>query len=191
MAKWPGTEEVGIYSVAVRLAEIWYFMPMAVFWSVFPSIIEAKAASEQLFYERLQQLYNLIALLSYAIAVPVTLLAQWLVPALFGEAYARGGLMLAILIWSNVFYGLEIARSSFLTVMHWTRIYLLTVTLGCLLNVVFNYWLIPLYGGMGAVIASLVAYWFAAHGSCFLFKPLYQDRSHDNPGDSVSESVVR
>lgn len=169
-----GDEEVGIYSVAVRLAEMWYFIPMAIYWSVYPSIVEAKAVSEELFYERLQKFYNLMVFLAYAVGVPVTLLAQWLVPFLFGEAYARAGLMLAVLIWSNIFYSLEIARSSFLTVMNWTRIYLLTVSLGCLLNVLLNYWLIPLYGGMGAVIASLAAYWFAAHGSCFLFRPLFK-----------------
>jgi len=167
-----GNREVGIYSVAVRLSEVWYFVPTAIYWSVFPSIVEAKAANEELFYQRLQQMYNLMALSAYAVAVPVTLLAQWLVPFLFGEPYARGGLMLAVLIWTNVFSSLEIARSSFLTAMNWTRIYLVTVSLGCLLNVVLNYFLIPLYGGMGAVIASLFAYWFAAHGSCFLLKPL-------------------
>ncbi|PKN12855.1 MAG: flippase [Deltaproteobacteria bacterium HGW-Deltaproteobacteria-4] len=167
-----GNKEVGIYSVAVRLAEVWYFIPSAIYWSVFPSIVEAKAVSDELFYARLQKLYNLMALSSYAIAVPVTLLAQWLVPTLFGEAYGRGGLMLAVLVWSNIFTSLEMARSSFLTAMNWTRLYLLTVVLGCLLNILLNWYLIPRYGGMGAVIASVIAYWFAAHGSCFLFKPL-------------------
>lgn len=167
-----GNEELGIYSVAVRLAEIWNFVPAAVYWSVFPSIIEARAVSEELFYERLQRLYKLMALLAYGVALPVTLLAQWLVPLLFGEAYARGGLMLAVLIWSLLFISLESARSAFLTAMNWTRLYLLTSTLGCALNIALNFWLIPLYGGMGAVIASLVAYWFAVHGSCFMFKPL-------------------
>ena len=169
-----GEAEVGIYSVAVRLAEIWYFIPMAIFWSVYPSIVEAKSVSDQLFYERMQQFYSLMVLLAYVVAVPVTLVAQWLVPTMFGEAYVRSGLMLAVLVWSNIFYSLEVARSSFLTVMHWTRIYLLTVSLGCALNIVLNYWLIPLYGGMGAAIASLVAYWFASHGSCFLFRPLFR-----------------
>lgn len=169
-----GHQEVGIYSVAVRLAEVWYFIPTAIYWSVFPAIVEARAAGDELFYERLQKFYNLIALAAYAVAIPVALLAQWLVPLLFGADYARAGLMLAVLIWANIFSGLEMARSSFLTVMNWTRLYLLTVALGCVLNIVLNYWLIPLYGGMGAVIASLVAYWFAAHGSCFLFKPLFR-----------------
>jgi O-antigen/teichoic acid export membrane protein len=169
-----GNEEVGIYSVAVRLSEVWYFIPIAIYWSVFPSIVEAKALSEDLFYERLQKLYNLMVLLAYTIALPVTLTAQWLVPTLFGEAYARAGLMLGVLIWSNLFYSLEAARSSFLMTMNWTRLYLVTVSLGCVLNVILNYFLIPLYGGMGAVIASLAAYWFAAHGSCFLFRPLFR-----------------
>jgi len=167
-----GSEEVGIYSVAVRLAEVWYFIPTAVYWSVFPSIVEAKAKNEALFYENLQKLYNLMALSAYAVAVPVTLLAEWVVGTLFGEAYARAGPMLAILIWTNIFTSMEMARSAFLTVMNWTRIYFLTVLLGCLLNVVLNYFLIPKYGGMGAVLASIISYWFAAHGTCFLFKPL-------------------
>ena len=82
--------------MAVRLAEIWNFVPSAVYWSVFPGIIEARAVSEELFHERLQRLYNLMALLAYGVALPVTFLAQWLVPLLFGEAYARGGLMLVV-----------------------------------------------------------------------------------------------
>ncbi|HUL01212.1 MAG TPA: polysaccharide biosynthesis C-terminal domain-containing protein [Nitrospirota bacterium] len=41
-----------------------------------------------------------------------------------------------------------------------------------MLNVVLNLALIPLYGGMGASIASCAAYWLAAHGSCFLYRPL-------------------
>jgi len=167
-----GNEEVGIYSVAVRLAEVWYFIPSAIYWSLFPGIVEAKALSDELFYERLQKLYNLAALSAYAVILPVMLLAQWLVPTLFGEAYARAGLMLAVLVWSNLFTSLEMARSGFLTAMNWTRLYFLAVSLGCILNVALNYVLIPRYGGMGAVVASVVAYWFAAHGSCFFFKPL-------------------
>lgn len=167
-----GNEEVGIYSVAVRLAEVWYFIPTALYWSIFPGIVEAKGDNEALFYGQLQKLYNLMALAAYAVVIPVALIADWVVPTLFGQAYATGGAMLSVLIWSNIFTGLEMARSAFLTTMNWTRLYLLTVLLGCALNVALNLFLIPRYGGMGAVVASLIAYWFAAHGSCFLFKPL-------------------
>lgn len=169
-----GNTEVGIYSAAVRLAEAWYFIPIAIVGSVFPSIVEAKAISEELFYGRLQKLYNLMALMAYIVALPVTFMAEWLVTILFGPAYARAGPMLAVLIWAGMFTNLGVARSSFLTTMNWTRVHFMTVSLGCIINVALNYLLIPIYGGMGAVVASCVAYWFAAHGACFLYKPLYK-----------------
>ncbi|RPI35591.1 MAG: flippase, partial [Nitrospiraceae bacterium] len=169
-----GGEEVGIYSAAVRLAEVWYFIPTAVYWSVLPSIVEAKATSESLFYERLQKFYNLMVLMAYSVAIPVTFLGDWVVGVLFGRAYARAGLMLAVLIWANVFWNLEIARNAFLTTMNWTRIYFVMIFLGCILNIVLNLYLIPLFGGMGAVVASVISYWFAAHGSCFVYKPLFK-----------------
>jgi len=82
--------------------------------------------------------------------------------------------MLAVLIWANVFWNLEIARNAFLTTMNWTRIYFVMIFLGCILNIVLNLYLIPLFGGMGAVVASVISYWFAAHGSCFVYKPLFK-----------------
>jgi O-antigen/teichoic acid export membrane protein len=169
-----GSSEVGIYSVAVRLSEVWSFIPNAIYWSVFPSIVAAKLVSEELFYERLQRFYNLVALLSYAVIVPTVLLSPWLVVTLFGPAYARSGPMVTGLIWAHLFTSLEIARCAFLTATNLNRIYFLSVFLGCVLNVVLCYYLIPRYGGMGAVAASVLAYWLAAHGSCFLFKRTFK-----------------
>ncbi|MDX2495092.1 MAG: flippase [Desulfuromusa sp.] len=169
-----GTEEVGIYSVAVRLAEVWMFIPMAIFWSVYPAIIEAGRTSETLMFDRMQQLYNLMVLLAYAAAIPMTLLSHWLVGTLFGEAYVRAGLMLVFLVWANVFTSLDIARSAYLSSMNWTKIHFVTVLLGAVLNIGLNIFLIPRFGGNGAAFASLFSYWFAAHGSCFLFKPLFK-----------------
>lgn len=169
-----GNEEVGIYSAAVRLAEAWYFIPMAISSSVFPSVVESRSISETLFYERLQKLYNLMVLIAYIVAVPVTFTAGWVIKILFGSAYCGAGPMLAVLIWAGLFVNLGVARSYFLTTMNWTRTHFVTVFLGCIMNIALNYFLIPLYGGMGAVIASCISYWFAAHGACFVYKPLYK-----------------
>jgi O-antigen/teichoic acid export membrane protein len=169
-----GNSEVGIYSVAVRLAEVWTFIPMAISYSVFPAVVEARAMDEALLYQRLQKLYNLMALAAYAVAVPMTLFGGWLVDTLYGEPFTRAGAMLVVLIWASVFSNLQIARTTFLTSMNWTRIHFVTVFLGCLLNIALNFLLIPEFGGMGAAVASLVSYWFAAHGACFLFRPLFR-----------------
>src|SRR5260221_345374 len=81
---------------------------------------------------------------------------------------------LAVLLLSLVFTNLGVARSTFLTAMNWNKAYLFTVFLGAVANVVLNLALIPRYGGLGAAIASLVAYWLAAHGSCYLYRPLFR-----------------
>jgi O-antigen/teichoic acid export membrane protein len=37
-----GDREVGLYSAAMRLVEVWYFIPMIITQSVFPAIVNAK-----------------------------------------------------------------------------------------------------------------------------------------------------
>ncbi|QZZ20243.1 flippase [Leptothermofonsia sichuanensis E412] len=167
-----GEQEVGFYSAAVRLAEVWYFIPTAIVSSTFPSIIEARQVSETLFFERLQVLYRLMASTAYLIAIPTTLLSGWIIHLLFGNAYEKAGPMLAVLVWASLFVNLGVARSSFLTAMNWTRLHLFTVFLGCLLNIGLNILLIPIAGGVGAAIATCISYWFAVHGTCFLCPPL-------------------
>lgn len=166
-------KEVGIYSAAVRLAEVWYFIPAIIYSSVYPSIVEARSMREALFYDRLQKLYNIMAFGGILIALPMTFAADWIADLLFGVSYTRAGPMLAILVWAGLFVNLGIARSSFLMSMNWTKTHFVTVFMGCLVNVVLNLILIPRYGGMGAAIASCIAYWFATHGACFFYKPLH------------------
>jgi O-antigen/teichoic acid export membrane protein len=166
--------ELGAYSAAVKLVEVWYFVPTTLVAAIFPTIVEARRAGEQVFYARLQRLYGLMAVSAYAVALPTCLLSRWIVTTLFGEAYAHAAPMLAVLVWSILFTNLGVARSSFLTTMNLTRPYFMTVALGAVVNVALNLLLIPRWGGMGAVIASCVAYWLATHGSCFVYRPLFR-----------------
>ena len=179
-----GSAEVGIYASAVRLSEVWIFIPNAIYWSVYPSIMRAKQVSDELFYERMQKFYNLVALLAYAIVIPMTLCSQLLVDTLFGEAYTRAGQMVSWLIWAHLFTSMEIARSVFLVAMKWYKIYFISVFSGCILNVVLCYYLIPRFGGMGAVVAAISAYWLAGYGSCFFFRSTFKT------GVMISKAIV-
>ncbi|MDN3510998.1 MAG: flippase [Candidatus Jettenia sp. CY-1] len=169
-----GDKEVGLYSAAVRLAEVWYFIPVSIVSSIFPNIVEAKQISESFFYEKLQKLYNVMVFLAYIVAIPTTFLSNLAIKLLYGEAYGKAGALLSVLVWASLFVNLGVARSSFLTTMNWTKAHFLTVFLGCLINVILNYFLIPVYEGMGAAISTCIAYWFAAHGACFFYKPLHK-----------------
>lgn len=167
-----GNRELGMYAVAAMLAEALYFIPLSISSTLFPGIVACKDTNEELFQERLQRFYNIMAFSGYAVAIPTTFIANWAVPVLFGSAYTRAGNMLIGLSWASVFINLSLARSYYLTTMNWARLHFITDFLGCTISILLNIILIPRYGGMGAVIASCISYWFASHGSCFLFRPL-------------------
>ncbi len=115
-----------------------------------------------------------MAFAGYAVAIPFTFLSGWVVELLFGAAYAKAGPLLSVMIWAGLFMNLVTAKNIYLISRNWNRLHLVSMSLGCVINVLLNYVLIPVYGAMGAVIASCIAYWFAAHGTCFLFKPLHK-----------------
>jgi O-antigen/teichoic acid export membrane protein len=165
-------QELGLYSAAVRLTEAWNFIPMAICSSFFPTIMVLATTDEESFHYHVQKLYNLMALTAYAIAIPVALLSHWIVKLLLTDVYAKTGSLLSVLIWSVLFTNLSAARNVFMVSRNWLKINLVSTLLGCIVNILLNWLLIPVYGAMGAIAASLFSYWFAVHGTCFLFKSL-------------------
>jgi len=166
------SKELGNYAVAVQISEAWYFIPLVISSSVFPVIVESEASSEELFYEQMQKLYSLMAFLTYVIALPVAFFSKAIINLLFSSVYSDAGSLLAILIWAGLFTGLEKARNCFIVAKNLTRMNLISIALGSILNILLNFLLIPEYGAMGAVIATFISYWLAVHGSCFILKPL-------------------
>jgi O-antigen/teichoic acid export membrane protein len=134
----------------------------------------AETLSEELFYAHLQKLYSLMALLAYGVALPLAFFSREIVEVLFSSAYADATPLLTILAWTGVFTSLGAARNLFIVSRNWTRVNLVSIALGCAMNVLLNFVLIPEYGAMGAGVATLVSYWFAVHGTCVFFKPLHQ-----------------
>lgn len=167
-----GDVELGVYSAAVRLAEIWPMLPTTLATAALPGVVAAREAGPAAYAERLRRLYALIAALGYLGVLATTLLARPLVGLLLGPGYAAAAPTLVVLGWAGLFTGLGVARSAYLTAENLAGLHFLTVLLGGLANVALNWLLIPPLGGLGAALASLVAYWLAAHGSCFLIPRL-------------------
>ncbi|CAH2032039.1 flippase [Trichlorobacter ammonificans] len=159
--------QVGQYAAAVRIAELWYFVPAAIVSSVFPDLVRVREQDPVLFQDKLQRLYNLLAFLGYAVALPVTLLAPWLVRLLFGPSYQPAAPLLAVLIWAGLFANITVVRNAHFIALEWGRSLLWATTAGAAANVLLNLLLIPRYGAMGAALATCLSYWIAAHGACY------------------------
>jgi O-antigen/teichoic acid export membrane protein len=157
-----GEKEVGLYAAAVKLSEVWYFVPMIITQSLFPAIVSAKNTSEKLYYTRLQRLYTSLLWMAIAVAVSMTFFSDWLVTLLYGEAYKDAGQVLMIHIWAGVFVSLGVASSNWFTSENLQKYAFYRTLLGAIINVILNLILIPIYGLIGAAIATVIAQSMAA-----------------------------
>jgi O-antigen/teichoic acid export membrane protein len=169
MLKTVGSAEVGIYAAAAKLSEAWYFIPVAIVTSVFPAIIHARKTDLERYNKRMGNLYDLLILISLPVALFISFFGSDIINLLYRNNQFEGaGPMLAIHIWSGVFVFLGSASTQYLLAEGYTLVSFQRTALGAVLNVVLNLWLIPLYGGMGASIATLIACIFSTFYLLFL-----------------------
>lgn len=152
-----GDEAVGIYAVAVRLSESWIFIPGIIATSFFPAMLNARKNNYELYLERTQHLLNLMALLGVVVAIVTSVLASPIVNLIFGEHYNESSIILVIHIWSMLFYSISIISFRYF-ISEGLQIYsFYRAIAGLILNIVLNYFLIPLYGAVGAAIATVIS----------------------------------
>lgn len=152
------TNAVGNYAAAVRLCEVWYFIPMVITSSLFPAIINAKKTDEKLYYDRLQKLYALMVWMAIGIALPMTFLSDWVVNLLYGGQYNQTGSVLKIYIWALVPIAFGIILGKFYVIENLHIDNLTRSAIGAFLNILLNYLFIEKYGIQGVAFASLASY---------------------------------
>ncbi|WP_342071494.1 flippase [Yoonia algicola] len=150
-----GDDAVGIYSAAVQISVLWYFVPVAIANSVLPTVLESRRRDIKQYDARLKKLYELMVVLSLAVAIPFTFLASPVIILLFGGAYAGAGAVLAIHIWASVFVSLGVASNHWFLAENRPMLNLQRTVLGAAINIILNLWFIPLYGMVGAAIATV------------------------------------
>ncbi len=159
------TAEVGIYSAAARLSELWYFVPEMLMTALFPYLLKAKKSDPEIYNRRLQQMYDCLCALGCLVALTITVLSSFIVTTLFGKDYAAAAPMLSIHVWAGVFVFMRSLLSKWIIAEDLYVFSLVTHGIGATINVVLNLYLIPRYGGIGASIATLISYSCASYFS--------------------------
>jgi len=163
-----GHEEVGIYAVAVRLSEVWYFFATALVASFFPMLLKLRDSDPVRYQSRLQKLSDSLFAAAVLLAILITFIAGWLIQLLFGSAYAASATILMIHIWAGVFVFMRALVSKWLIAERLLKFSLVSQGTGAVVNIAANFVLIPLYGGIGAAIATVVSYAFASYFAFWL-----------------------
>jgi PST family polysaccharide transporter len=153
---------VGVYSAAVSVSEVWYFMPVIIASSFFPSMVTVDDRDAVSSRNAFQRLFDVLVLLALGIAIPMTFMSGWVISKLFGAAYLEAGTVLAIHIWASVFVFLGVASERWFVNRNRQVLSMQRTIFGAAANIVLNLVLIPRHGITGAAVATVVAQILAA-----------------------------
>lgn len=150
--------EVGIYAVAkqpaVRLPHISYAIAMGTM-PIFAKLNESNKAELKGIFNKILKINLLIFSI---ITLGILLFAGFFVPLLFGSEYSASVLPMQILTIYTLSYSIAIIFNYFMDYQGMAAKRALNIVFSIFLNIVLNVFLIPIYGAIGAAIATSVSY---------------------------------
>lgn len=147
--------EVGIYQAAYQIATLPAIILIALS-TVFMSIIAQLAHDGQ--FEKLNELYKITTKWSLYLSLPVALSMcffpkEWLT-LLFGPTYSEGDKVLVLIVLSQLINAGTGAVASMYLMLNQQKSLIWIQVASLLLVVSLNFWLIPIWGAIGAAIGS-------------------------------------
>lgn len=157
LSKLQPVEQVGYYGAAWRILELAMVIPQSLCLALYPKI-SASALSD---LPQLQKIgrgaMRYLLAFSLPAAIGVTLLGSPILQLLYGEAFRTAAYTLSVLILTLIPYGFVRYHAYVLVGANHQRVDLVLNVVMSGLNIVLNLVLIPLYGHLGAAIATIIS----------------------------------
>lgn len=147
-------EETGFYSVAMALAGAAGFIYNAIIDSARPVIFEAEKESKESFNEKMTNLYSIVIYTAILEGLFFLLISDFAIPLIYGSEYTYSATIIKVLIWHLPFAYIGIVRNIWLLSEKQYKYQWVINLSGAIANVILNYFLISLYGAVGAAIAT-------------------------------------
>jgi len=170
-----GETETGYYSAAITCIGITGFVFGAVIDTARTVILEEKARNQEMYEKRVIQLYSIITYMSLAQSIGMTLLAKPLVIFLYGVEYTKTAGILAVAVWYITFGHYGSVRNIWILAEDKQKYLTAINVVGAIANVILNLCLIPILGGIGAAIASVITQFATNVVIGFIVRPLREN----------------
>jgi O-antigen/teichoic acid export membrane protein len=151
-----GLEQLGLYSLAVNVAQILLIASAPITSVLFPYLSEEK---ERLKKINLVALFSRINTLCLILGLSLMLLTgKYFIPFVYGEEFLGSISAFNIMIFASLFRGLTKMFSTYLASENKVIYNLYATIIGFVITIGFNIVLVPKYGIIGASISSLLTY---------------------------------
>jgi O-antigen/teichoic acid export membrane protein len=154
-------KEVGVYSIAVRFSECWYFIPAIIVSTLMPYFVSLRKKDDALYKKRLIQLLSFMFWLGVFVGVITLTFGQEVIVFLLGSKYANSYTALVFNIWGGIFIAQGLASGIWLIAenLQFYRVYVQIIS--AFFNIVSNLILIRIMGISGAAISTFLTYFVA------------------------------
>jgi PST family polysaccharide transporter len=156
--------QAGYLNAALRITEIWWSISAIVAAVLLPRIVAVQKSNPERSTGVTQLYADASLLVGFGAAIAVTLSAPFVIPWVFGAAYAPSALVMVFLFWSGPVVFSTVARSQSWVTRGQLILDLPSVASITLLQLSFTMLLVPRYGAIGAALAMTSAQWLGFYG---------------------------
>lgn len=152
-----GPRETGLYAAATRLSELLYVVPTIIATTLFPRLQRLQIEAPGRHLDAMGRIMTVLASVLMLFSLIVVAFASPLVSLIYGPSYANAAVVLAVHIWTSVFVCLGVLGNQWYLSHGLQHKTLLFTILGAATSFAANVLLVPVWGALGAAIASLTA----------------------------------
>lgn len=150
-----GTEELGYYSLAVNVAQMFWLISNPIVMVLTPYLVQKKGTERDEIYKFFSKLNFTSILLLMIVAFAVS---DFLLPFIYGEEFGKSVLPFRIMLSGVLFSCITKVFAAYIYSQNKIQYNLIATIAGLLITVIFDFMLIPRYGIIGASITSGITY---------------------------------
>lgn len=171
LSKLRSSAEVGIYAAASNILLALIFIPMMYANAIFPFISRLYVSSKKSLMFAYERSFKYMLIIGLAVSSGIYALSDKIVLLLYGKEYAATSIVLSILSWYLFLRFMNVVSGFTLSSINRQGSRVFSQGTAALANIMLNFILIPVYGFIGAAVATLISeiIFFSAYLS-FIFR---------------------
>lgn len=150
-------DKIGIYNVALKVATLTSFTLQAINSILAPKLASSHNQGNQKQFHKLIHFTTRLNFFSTLVIVSVILIFREWILSIFGAEFIAGASILIILCIGQLINSMSGSVGVIMQMTGHQKVYQNIVLIALILNIVLNFTLIPLYGILGAAIATVVS----------------------------------
>jgi O-antigen/teichoic acid export membrane protein len=165
------TKAVGQFAIAAGITDFVIFIPNVIAQTITPLLVQTREQNIGIYNSKKQQFMDVMVWSSVLMALVISLSAHLVISFLYGAQYSEAIPVLQIMTWKAVFVALFIGSGQLIIIENIQKYAAVRNILGCVVSVLLNMILIPIWGIIGSAVATIVTISFSGYLSHLFIKP--------------------